>query len=49
VLGQAGLLSKWKGKASKKGTGFEQPLQAHGHWHIDISALRRNLMKPKQA
>ena len=39
VLGQAGLLSKWKGKASKKGTGFEQPLQAHGHWHIDISYI----------
>ena len=39
VLGRAGLLSKWKGKASKKGTGFEQPLQAHGHWHIDISYI----------
>jgi putative transposase len=39
VLGQAGLLSKWKGKSSKKGTGFEQPLQAHGHWHIDISYI----------
>src|SRR5450755_5058173 len=39
VLGQAGLLSKWKGKPSKKGTGFEQPLQAHGHWHIDISYI----------
>ena len=25
VLGQAGLLSKWNGKPSKKGTGFEQP------------------------
>ena len=23
VLGQAGLLSRWNGKASKKGTGFE--------------------------
>ena len=23
VLGQAGLLSRWKGKPSKKGTGFE--------------------------
>ena len=42
VLGQAGLLSKWKGKASKKGTGFEQPLQAHGHWHIDISYININ-------
>jgi putative transposase len=39
VLGGAGLLSKWKGKASKKGTGFEQPLQAHGHGHIDISYI----------
>jgi transposase InsO family protein len=39
VLGQAGLLSKWKGSPSKKGTGFEQPLQAHGHWHIDISYI----------
>ncbi len=29
VLGQAGLLAKWKGKPSKKGTGFEQPPQAH--------------------
>jgi hypothetical protein len=28
VLGQAGLLSKWNGKPSKKGTGFEQPLTA---------------------
>jgi putative transposase len=39
VLGSAGLLSKWKGKLSKKGTGFQQPLQAHGHWHIDISYI----------
>ena len=39
VLGSAGLLSKWKGKLSKKGTGFEQPLHAHGHWHIDISYI----------
>jgi putative transposase len=39
VLSQAGLLSKWKGQPSKKGTGFEQPLAAHQHWHIDISYL----------
>jgi transposase InsO family protein len=25
VLGQAGILKKWNGKPSKKGTGFEQP------------------------
>jgi len=39
VLGQAGLLSEWKGKPSKKGTGFEQPLVAHQHWHIDVSYI----------
>jgi putative transposase len=39
VLGQAGLLSKWKGKPSRKGTGFEQPPQAHQHWHIDVSYI----------
>ena len=36
---QAGLLSKWNGKPSKKGTGFAQPLAAHQHWHIDVSYL----------
>jgi putative transposase len=39
VLGQAGLLRKWNGKESKKGTGFEQPLEAHKHWHIDVSYI----------
>jgi transposase InsO family protein len=39
VLGQAGLLSRWNGKPSKKGTGFEQPLTAHQHWHIDVSYI----------
>jgi putative transposase len=39
VLGQAGLLSKWNGQRSKKGTGFEQPLAAHQHWHIDVSYI----------
>jgi putative transposase len=39
VLSQAGLLSKWNGKPSKKGTGFAQPLAAHDHWHIDVSYL----------
>ncbi|MGA7794568.1 MAG: DDE-type integrase/transposase/recombinase [Candidatus Acidiferrales bacterium] len=39
VLGQAGLLSKWKSRPSKKGVGFEQPLKAHGHWHIDVSHI----------
>jgi hypothetical protein len=39
VLNQAGLLSKWNGKPWKKGTGFEQPLAAHQHWHIDVSYI----------
>ena len=39
VLGRAGLLRKWSGKPSKKGTGFEQPPEPHQHWHIDVSYL----------
>ncbi len=39
VLGQAGLLRKWNGTPSKKGTGFEQPSAPHQHWHIDISYI----------
>jgi putative transposase len=39
VLSRAGLLRKWNGKPSKKGTGFEQPPQPHQHWHIDVSYL----------
>jgi transposase InsO family protein len=37
VLSVAKLLRRWNGKASKKGTGFVQPLRPHEHWHIDIS------------
>ena len=37
VLKQAGLLSRWKAKPSRKGTGFEQPLGPHQHWHVDVS------------
>lgn len=39
VLKQAGVMDRWNGKPSKKGTGFVQPLQPHDHWHIDISYL----------
>ena len=39
VLSRAGLMRKWSGKPSKKGTGFEQPPQPHQHWHIDVSYL----------
>jgi transposase InsO family protein len=31
------LLRPWDKKSSKKGTGFEQPLKAHEHWHTDVS------------
>jgi putative transposase len=36
VLKAAGLLRRWNGKTSKKGTGFVQPLRPHEHWHVDI-------------
>jgi putative transposase len=39
VLKEEGLLRAWPRTASKKGTGFEQPLQAHQHWHVDVSYL----------
>ena len=39
VLKQAGLLSRWKSKPSRKGTGFEQPLRPHQQWHIDVSYI----------
>ncbi|QDV25819.1 integrase core domain-containing protein [Aureliella helgolandensis] len=38
VLSSAGLLRR-NSRKSKKGTGFQQPLVAHEHWHIDISYL----------
>ena len=38
VLSRAGLTRRG-GKPSQKGTGFEQPLKAHEHWHIDISYI----------
>jgi putative transposase len=39
VLKQAGLLSRWKRRPSRKGSGFEQPLRPHQHWHIDVSYI----------
>ena len=39
VLSKAGLLDRGNRKPSKKGTGFEQPLLPHEHWHVDISYL----------
>ena len=39
ILREAGVLRRWNGKISLKGTGFEQPQKAHEHWHIDVSYL----------
>jgi hypothetical protein len=39
VLKQAGLLSRWKSKPSRKRTDFEQLLRPHQHWHIDVSYI----------
>lgn len=39
VLKGAGVLKKWAKSASKKGTGFNQPVRPHQHWHIDIAYI----------
>lgn len=40
VLKSEGFFTKYnQTKPSSKGTGFEQPLRPHEHWHIDISYL----------
>lgn len=39
VLKAAGKLALRWGKPSKKGTGFEQPVRSHEHWHIDVSHI----------
>ena len=40
VLLEAGLLGGRKFGPSKKGGGFDQPLQPHEHWHIDFSYIK---------
>ena len=39
LLREAGLLRRWNGKPSKKGTGFVQPLSPHEHWHVDVTYI----------
>jgi putative transposase len=39
VLKAAGRIEAFNGSPSKKGTGFQHPLKAHEHWHVDISYL----------
>ncbi len=39
VLKQAGRIDAFDGSPSLKGTGFQQPLKPHQHWHVNISYL----------
>ena len=39
VLNEVNLIWRWNGNESKKGTGFDQLLLSHEHWHVDISYL----------
>jgi transposase InsO family protein len=39
VLRDAGLMTPRNYSPSRKGKGFEQPLEPHEHWHIDISYI----------
>lgn len=39
VLAKAGRLDRWNRRPSKKGSGFQQPLLPHQHWHIDVAYL----------
>ena len=39
VLSRAGLLARASTAPSRKGKGFEQPLEPHQHWHVDICYL----------
>lgn len=40
VLKREGLLSRWNRSGSKKGRGFDQPTEAHEHWHTDITQIK---------
>jgi transposase InsO family protein len=39
VLKTAGRLDRKSNKQSRKGNGFQHPLKAHQHWHVDISYI----------
>jgi putative transposase len=39
VLRKAGIIAIRGPVPSRKGTGFEQPLRVHEHWHVDISYI----------
>jgi transposase InsO family protein len=37
VLKSAGCFARWNRKENSKGRAFQQPLQSHEHWHLEIS------------
>jgi transposase InsO family protein len=39
VLCRAGAIRRSRGKPSRKGKGFDQPLGIHEHWHVDITYI----------
>jgi len=39
VLRQAGAIKPRNDKPSLKGKGFQQPLRAHEHWHVDVTYI----------
>ena len=39
VLRQAGAIKPRGNKPSLKGKGFQQPLRAHEHWHVDVTYI----------
>jgi transposase InsO family protein len=39
VLRDAGLMRRHDTKPSLKGKGFQQPLQSHEHWHVDVAYI----------
>ena len=39
ILKKAGRLDRFGRRPSRKGTGFEQPLKPHEHWHADITYI----------
>ena len=37
---QSRFIKRWnESRTSGKGNGFQQPLEAHEHWHMDISYI----------
>jgi len=39
TLKNFGMIGRKRGKASKKGKGFNQPAAPHKHWHIDVTHI----------